>query len=73
MAPDQGWRLGTAIGFLAGLLFCLDVVKDARTLWPPAALWNALQHPQRLMLGGGIALLVVSLVLSVARPARESQ
>ena len=71
MAPDKGWRLGTAIGFLAGLFLCLDAVKDTRALWPPAMLWNALAHPQRLMLGGGIAVIVVSFVLSLARPTTK--
>jgi len=71
MRADQGRRLGTAAGFLCGLLACLDVLKDARVLWPPAALWNGLQHPQRLLLGGGIALILVSVVFSLRRPRPE--
>ena len=71
MAAAKGHRLGTAVGFLAGLLFCLNAVKDAMILWPPNALWGALNHPHRLQFGGGIALIIVSLVLSLRRPATE--
>ena len=68
MAANKGRRLGTAVGFLAGLLSCLDALRDTKVLWPPNAVWSALTHPHRLELGGGIALIVVALVLSVWRP-----
>lgn len=71
MAAGKGRRLGTAVGFLGGLLLCLDAVKNAQVLWPPAALWSVLEHPGRLKLGAGIALIVVSLALSLWRPAPE--
>jgi len=72
MAADKGKRLVTAIGFLGGLLACLDAVREVKALWPPDALWNALTHPHRLEMGGGLALIVVSLALSVWRPGAES-
>ena len=72
MAAGKGQRLATAVGFLGGLFACLDAVRDVKVLWPPDALWNALEHPHRLELGGGIALMIVTLVLSLRRPAWES-
>jgi hypothetical protein len=69
MAANRGKRLGTAVGFLGGLLLCLDALRDARVMWPPDALWSSLEHQHRLELGGGIAVILVSLALSVWRPA----
>lgn len=63
-------RLLTALGFLSGMLACLDAVRDAKVLWPPDILWQALRHPQRLELGGGIALMIVTLVTSIVAQAR---
>jgi hypothetical protein len=71
MAAGKGQRVGTAVGFLGGLLLCLGAVRDARMLWPPAALWSVLEHPQHLMLGSGIALIIVSLLISLRRTAPE--
>ena len=42
-------------------------MRDQRILWPPDALWEALASPQRVELGGGIALIVVTLILTIAR------
>ena len=67
MTPDKKQRVATAAGFLSGILACLDALRDARDLWPPDAVWEALRGPQRLELGAGIALMVVSLVISVVR------
>jgi hypothetical protein len=71
MTPDKGRKLATAVGFLAGIYACLHVLRDARVLWPPDALWNALAHPQRVELGGGIALILVTLVLTFRRASSE--
>jgi hypothetical protein len=49
------------------MLACLDAVRDAKTLWPPDAVWAALRHPQRLELGGGLALIMVTLIISLVR------
>jgi hypothetical protein len=64
MTPDKKRRVATAVGFLSGVLACLDALRDARILWPPDAVWATLRSPQRLELGAGIALIVVTLVTS---------
>jgi hypothetical protein len=65
--PEKGWRVATSVGFLSGILACLDAVRDSRAVWPPDALWAALQHPQRMELGGGIALILVTIVITIVR------
>lgn len=63
----KGGRVATAVGFLAGMLACLDALRDAKVVWPPDAAWVAMQHVQRLEIGGGIAMILISLVVSVVR------
>jgi hypothetical protein len=65
--PGKGRRVATAIGFLSGVLACLGALRDAKVVWPPGELWGVLSHPQRLQLGAGIVLMVVSFILSLAR------
>ena len=60
-------RLATAVGFLSGVIACLDALRESRIVWPPDTVWQALRHPQRLELAGGIALIVVSLVTSIVQ------
>ena len=67
MTSDKKLRVATAAGFLSGVLACLDAVREAKVLWPPDAVWEGLRHPQRLELGGGLALIVVTLVISALR------
>ncbi len=67
MTADKKWRAATAVGFLAGMLACLDTLRDARVFWPPDVVWEALRGPQRLELGAGIALMIVTLITSLAR------
>jgi hypothetical protein len=67
MTPDKKQRVATAVGFLSGMLACLDALRDLGIYWPPDAVWEALRSPQRLELVGGIALIVVSFVTSVLR------
>jgi hypothetical protein len=67
MTPEKKRRVATAAGFLSGVLACLDALRDARIFWPPDAVWEALRNPQRLELGAGITLIVVSIVLAVVR------
>jgi hypothetical protein len=69
---NKSRRLATALGFLGGMLACLDAVRDAKILWPPDAVWAPLRHPQRLEFGGGIALIVVSFVTSIVQARRRS-
>jgi len=70
MTPEKQRRVATAAGFLSGVLACLDALRDARVFWPPDVIWDALRHPQRLELGAGIALIVVSFVTSIVRQSR---
>ena len=73
MTPEKTRRVATAAGFLSGVLASMDALRDAKTFWPPDAVWEALRNPQRLELGGGIALIVVTLVISAlprAKPER---
>jgi len=67
MTPEKKQRVGTAAGFLSGVLTCLDALRDKSVLWPPDAAWRALRNPQRLEFGGGVALIVVTLVLTITR------
>jgi len=68
MTPEKKRRVATAAGFLSGVLAGLDAVHDARIFWPPDAVWAALPHPQRLELGAGLTLIVVTLLSSGLRP-----
>lgn len=68
---NKGRRLGTAAGFLSGVVTCLDSVRDAKATWPPDALWDALSRPHRMELCGGIALIVVTLVMSIVAARRQ--
>jgi hypothetical protein len=40
-------------------------MREAKIFWPPDVVWEALRGPQRLELGGGLALIVTALVASV--------
>ena len=67
MTSDKKQRAATAIGFISGLLACLDPLRDLREWWPPDEVWSTLRPPQRLEFGAGIALIVVTLVISTVR------
>ena len=66
----KGRRTATAVGFLAGMLACLDALRDAKVVWPPDAAWAVMPHAQRLEMGAGIAVILIALVVSVVRPGR---
>ena len=63
-------RLGTAAGFLSGVITCLDAVHDAKSTWPVSELWQALSRPKRLELCAGIVLILVTFVISIVRKPR---
>jgi hypothetical protein len=67
MTEEKTGRVATAVGFLSGVIACLDAIRDVKTLWPPDALWQVLQRPRRLELVAGIALMVVSLIITSFR------
>jgi hypothetical protein len=71
MTPEKKKRVTNAVGFLSGVLACLDAVRDARIFWPPDELWDGLRHVQRVELSAGIALIVVSMVLMGTRKRTE--
>ena len=64
MASGKSRRAATAAGFLSGLIAALDALRDSRVVWPPDAAWAELSRPHRLELAGGIALIVVTLIVS---------
>jgi hypothetical protein len=65
MTPEKKRRVATAVGFLSGVLACLDALRDARIFWPPDAVWAILRRPQRLEFAGGLALILVTLLTSI--------
>ena len=65
--------MATAAGFLSGMLACLDAMRELKDFWPPDVVWQALRSPQRLELGGGIALIVVTLVTSLLQRAQSER
>jgi hypothetical protein len=67
MTPEKKKRLTNALAFLSGVLACLDALRDARVFWPPDSVWENLRHSQRLELGGGMALIVVSFIWAAGR------
>ncbi len=73
MTPEKKRRVAMAGIFLSGVLACLDALKDARIFWPPEVVWEGLRNPDRLKLGAGIALMVVSFVTSMMRQGSASE
>jgi len=67
MNQQKSRRVATAVGFVSGVLACLDAVRDTRVLWPPDALWQVLRPPQRLEFGAGMALMLVTLITTAMR------
>jgi hypothetical protein len=72
MTPEKKRRVAMAGMFLSGVLACLDAIKDARIFWPPDVVWEGLNNPNRLKLGAGITLIVVSFVMSVVQSRSTS-
>jgi hypothetical protein len=73
MTPEKKRRVAMAGIFLSGVLACLDAVKDSRIFWPPDVAWEGLRNPNRLKLGAGIALIVVSFVTTVLKRRSASE
>jgi hypothetical protein len=71
MTPEKKKRVTNAVGFLSGVLACMDAVRDTRIFWPLSELWESLRHGQRVELGAGIALIVVTIVLTITRKRME--
>jgi hypothetical protein len=71
VTADQKSRVATAAGFLSGVLACLDALRDAHVVWPPDAAWVLMSNPHRLEFGAGVALIVVTIVVSLLRHAQS--
>jgi hypothetical protein len=66
-------RVGTAVGFLSGLLACMNALRDASVTWPPDAAWEQMSHPHRLEFAGGAALIIATLVITVVRSRAQAE
>ena len=73
MTPEKKRRIAMAGMFLSGVVGCLDALRDAKLFWPPDMVWEELRNPNRLKLGAGIALIVVSLVTWTLRRRAASE
>jgi hypothetical protein len=73
MTPEKKRRVAMAGMFLSGVIACLDAVKDARIFWPLNVVWEGLRNPNRLKLGAGVALIVVSFVTSALKRRSASK
>jgi hypothetical protein len=69
MPHSRKQRIANAVGFLSGVLACMDALRDGGVYWPPSAVWAASSGAHRMELGGGIALILVTLVVAVWRPS----
>jgi hypothetical protein len=70
MTSQKRRRAISAILFLFGVLAFLNALRDAGMMWPPDAVWTALNNPSRLKLCGGIALILSGVIAAAIR--RES-
>jgi hypothetical protein len=71
MTPDKKRRIATATGFLSGVLACMDALREVTVSWPPEAVWAAMRRPHKVEFCGGIALIIVPLVVSFVRRSSE--
>jgi hypothetical protein len=71
MTSEKKKRVTNAVGFLSGVLACMDAVRETRIFWPLDEFWEGLLHAQRVEFGAGIALIVVSIVLMSVRKRTE--
>jgi hypothetical protein len=72
MHPEKKRRIATAVGFLSGVLASLDALRDARIFWPPDVVWQGLRGAQRLELGAGVALMLVTFLTSIVANRRQA-
>jgi hypothetical protein len=72
MPPEKRKRIAPAVLFLFGVLASLKAVGESGTFWPPDVVWASLSNPHRFQLCGGVAMIVVAIVISIAlrRPSR---
>jgi hypothetical protein len=63
MPPGKRKRIAPAVLFLFGVLASLKAVADCGTFWPPDVVWASLNNPHRVQLCGGVAMIVVALLI----------
>jgi hypothetical protein len=66
MPAKKRKRIAPAVLFLFGVLASLKAVGDSQAFWPPDVLWASLSNPHRVQLCGGVAMIVVAIVISIA-------
>jgi hypothetical protein len=66
MPPEKRKRIAPAVLFLFGVLASLKAVSDSGTFWPPDVVWASLSNPHRVQFCGGVAMIVVAIVISIA-------
>jgi hypothetical protein len=71
MPPEKRKRIAPAVLFLFGVLASLKAVADSQTFWPPDVVWASLSNPHRVQFCGGIAMIVVAVVISLAMRDRS--
>ena len=67
MAVTKGSRLASAVLFLFGVMASAKALSYASVAWPLATVWAQLNNPHKLQLCGGVASMVVALVLFFTR------
>jgi len=67
MPSNKNWRIANAVGFVSGVFACLDALRDGSVFWPPDSVWQSLRNPERLELGGGLALILITFVNAIVR------
>jgi hypothetical protein len=72
MSSEKKQRVATAVGFLSGVIACLAPLRDLRSWWPPDEVWAVLGPSQRLEFLGGVALIVVTIAVSIASRRTKS-
>ncbi|HEY1679632.1 MAG TPA: hypothetical protein VGG04_18085 [Candidatus Sulfotelmatobacter sp.] len=67
MLPEKRKRIAPAVLFLFGVLASVRALRDSNSLWPPDVVWASLSPPHRFQLCGGVAVIVVTLVMVAVR------
>jgi hypothetical protein len=70
MPPEKRKRIAPAVLFLFGVLASLKAVADSGAFWPPDVVWASLSNPHRVQLFGGVAMIVVAVVISLGMRKR---
>lgn len=72
MASPKGRRAASAVLFLFGVLASAKALTDATVAWPPSTVWSQLRNPHKFQLCGGIAVILVSLIMFFLRRTEQA-